>query len=144
MLTPQEEATLRRLARENSPAYAPTLLPPAQAVESLDSIVSRSLSKGKMQVTSLNDDPLISSKLQAAGIRNVIPGAIYSLGVGRAFILAASPSELRDAIRRAEERNRADGIVEPRGFLVPRDVLPAAPPPRSAVVGRNFVMETDL
>lgn len=134
MLTPQEEATLKRLAAEHTPLPKPPMREPRTAPEANSDLVTEqffaSLDSKKLETLNPCSDAHLESILKRAGFAGMSAGEAFSLGLTKKFLLANwnSPEPIRAAILAARKANEEQGIVEPRGSLTfsadPRASLP--------------------
>ena len=111
MLTPQEESTLRKLARDNTPPQVvnPQTGPPPD--ESEARAISRALERcGPRAAHDLNDDPEVTKRLRAAGLKDLKPGEVYAFGPSRAQILTLAPKELFRLVTQARARAVDEGV----------------------------------
>lgn len=115
MLTPQEEATLKRLARENPP---PLFRPDVQYVEekvvSWNDLVYRSLAAGKLQTVNLDDDHEIVHRVKHTMKKGEHLGQWYArTQIGRAQILQMDKDAITKAVVLADQRNLNE-VQEPK------------------------------
>jgi hypothetical protein len=136
-LTPQEEQVLRQLVRDSTPMKKPDVTLGFQPRE--DNFVDRQLNHlPKMQPQSINDDPIVTSRLRAAGVLHgdQTPGTIYSLGgVSRLQILTLSADALRSVVETARANAEQEGVREPKQTSFVRRDPADRPPLRVLMVG---------
>jgi hypothetical protein len=144
MLTPQEEATLKRLAAEHTPlARPPQLSHPSQSQPrgSVDTLVRREIAKGKLQTVDLDTDYGIINILRDAGVldKKETLGSFYSrTGLGRAQIIAwrKDLKKIRAFVQQVEKNDKDQGFCAPKTLPQNNNSIPQRLVyPRAVIVG---------
>jgi hypothetical protein len=115
MFSPQEEATLKRLARENPPPlFRPDVQYKEEPAVGWNDLVYRSLAAGKLRAVNLDEDHEIVHKVKHTMKKGEHLGEWYArTQIGRAQILQMDKDEITHAVARAEQRNLNE-VQEPK------------------------------
>lgn len=139
MLTPQEEATLKRIAHENMPSVVVNPQPPEPNFRAkTPDLVEEDLRRrpGKMKAFDPNDDPAVLHRLRHV-LRpdETLMQFHVRTGLGRQQIMTMSKDEIARFIE-IVERNSADDVQPPRA-TISQTYAPGTKPkaPRVVIVG---------
>ncbi|MFZ0820034.1 MAG: hypothetical protein WAM91_08180 [Candidatus Acidiferrales bacterium] len=128
MLSPNEEAILRKIAQEKMPSKVmnPSCTTGFGPYPSGPTIPEKLMQLPKMRVSDLNDDPEIEVRLRSADVLEPgqKPGHIYALGVSRREILTLSTSALKVRVVAARARAAQEAPPPKASF----DILPGTKP----------------